>query len=191
MLERGLDLCQVFNLLLWFPETAAALGCAYTFAGRVTEALPLLEEAEQRDAAMGTTGGHALRVWLCERGLSAGRPHAGGDPTGWTCPRLARTHKERGHEAWAPAAPGEIAAHQAPQKSSRPHITTGRPSPWPTNSACALAHCCLGLGTLYARTGQRQQARAELSAAIEMYCAMDMIRWLLQAETALAQVEER
>ena len=29
------------------------------------------------------------------------------------------------------------------------------------------AHCHLGLGTLYATTGQREQARAELSTAID------------------------
>jgi hypothetical protein len=36
------------------------------------------------------------------------------------------------------------------------------------------AHCHLGLGTLYDRTGQRQQARTELFAAIDLYRAMDM-----------------
>ena len=51
-----------------------------------------------------------------------------------------------------------------------------------------LAHCHLGLGTLYARIGQRQQARAELSAAMELYCAMDMTFWLPHVETMLAQV---
>ena len=54
-----------------------------------------------------------------------------------------------------------------------------------------VAHCHLGLGTLYAKTGQREQARAELSTAIEMYRAMAMTVWLPQAEVALAQVEER
>jgi hypothetical protein len=54
-----------------------------------------------------------------------------------------------------------------------------------------VAHCHLGLGTLYARTGQRQQVRAELSTAIAMYRAMEMTFWLPQAEVALAQVEER
>ena len=54
-----------------------------------------------------------------------------------------------------------------------------------------VAHCHLGLGTLYAKTGQRQQARAELSTAIAMYRAMEMTFWLPQAEVALAQVEER
>jgi hypothetical protein len=49
-------------------------------------------------------------------------------------------------------------------------------------------HCHLGLGTLHARTGRRQQAHAELSAAITLYRAMDMTFWLPQAEAVLAQV---
>jgi hypothetical protein len=51
------------------------------------------------------------------------------------------------------------------------------------------AHCHLSLGTLYARTGQRQQTHAELSAAINLYRAMDMTFWLPQAEAALEQVD--
>ena len=51
------------------------------------------------------------------------------------------------------------------------------------------AHCHLGLGTLYAKTGQPEQARAELSTAIALYRAMEMTFWLPQAEAALAQVE--
>jgi hypothetical protein len=50
------------------------------------------------------------------------------------------------------------------------------------------AHCHRGLGTLYAKTGRQEQARAELSTAIEIYRAMEMAFWLPQAETALAQV---
>jgi hypothetical protein len=50
------------------------------------------------------------------------------------------------------------------------------------------AHCQRGLGTLYARQGRRQQARAALAAAIDLYCDMEMIFWLPQAEAARAQV---
>ena len=53
------------------------------------------------------------------------------------------------------------------------------------------AHCHHGLGTLYARSGQREQARAELLTAITMYQAMDMTFWLPETEATLAQVEGR
>ena len=48
------------------------------------------------------------------------------------------------------------------------------------------AHCHLGLGTLYAAIGQREQARTVLSTAIALYRDMDMTFWLPQAEAALA-----
>ena len=52
-------------------------------------------------------------------------------------------------------------------------------------------HCHRGLGTLYAATGQWEQARTALATAIEMYQSMDMRFWLPQTEAALAQVEGR
>jgi hypothetical protein len=54
-----------------------------------------------------------------------------------------------------------------------------------------VAHCLLGLGTLYAKIDCPEPARTELSAAIALYRAMDMTFWLPQAEAALAQVEGR
>ena len=60
--------------------------------------------------------------------------------------------------------------------------------PQPVGMRPLQAHCHRGLGTLYATTGQREQARAELSTAIAMYHAMDMTFWLPRAKTALVQV---
>ena len=40
-----------------------------------------------------------------------------------------------------------------------------------------------------AAIGRQEQARAELSTAIELYRAMDMTFWLPETEVALAQVE--
>jgi uncharacterized protein HemY len=51
------------------------------------------------------------------------------------------------------------------------------------------AHCRRGLGTLYARRGQWEQARTELGAALDLYQAMAMTFWLAQVEAVLAQVE--
>ena len=193
VLERCLDLCRVYNILLWFPETASALGCAYACAGRVAEALPLLEQAEQRGAAMGTMGGQSLRVgYVSEAYLLAGRMQEAVQLAGRALD-LARAHKERGHEAWALRLLGEIAAHQAPPEiePAAHHYRQALALAEELGMRPLVAHCHLGLGTLYAKTGQREQARAELSTAIEMYRAMEMTFWLPQAEAALAQVEER
>ena len=54
-----------------------------------------------------------------------------------------------------------------------------------------VAHCHRGMGTLYATTGQWEQARVELTTALEMYRAMEMTFWLPEAEAVLAQVERQ
>ena len=51
------------------------------------------------------------------------------------------------------------------------------------------AHCHLGLGKLYRRVGRREEARAELSAAIGMLREMGMTLWLPEAEGELAKTD--
>jgi hypothetical protein len=50
---------------------------------------------------------------------------------------------------------------------------------------------CPRWSTLYAITGQREQAGAALATAIAMYQSMDMTFWLPQTEAALAQLAGR
>jgi tetratricopeptide (TPR) repeat protein len=53
-----------------------------------------------------------------------------------------------------------------------------------------VAHCHLGLGKLYQRTGQRAQAREHLTAATTMYGDMNMRFWVEQAEAELRQCND-
>jgi MalT-like TPR region len=92
-----------------------------------------------------------------------------------------------------PAPPGDIAAHREPPETEQAeaHCRQALTLAEALGMRPLVAHCHRSLGTLYATTGQREQARAELSAAITLYRAMDMTFWLPQAEAALAQVEGR
>jgi hypothetical protein len=45
-----------------------------------------------------------------------------------------------------------------------------------------VAHYHLGLGTLYRRKGQREQAQEHLATAMTMYREMGMTYWLEKAE---------
>src|SRR5207249_1956862 len=74
MLEHGLQLCQEGPLAIWSSTLAAALGAAYTLAGRVSEALPLSERAVAWDTSMELMSDHALcMAWLSEAYLLADR----------------------------------------------------------------------------------------------------------------------
>jgi len=48
-----------------------------------------------------------------------------------------------------------------------------------------VAHCHLGLGKLYRRTGKREQAQEHLTTATTMYRERDMRFWLEKAEVEM------
>jgi class 3 adenylate cyclase/tetratricopeptide (TPR) repeat protein len=193
VLERGLGLCQVANILTWFPTVAAALGYAYTLAGRVAEALPLLKQAAAPDTSRGISAGHARRVaYLSEVYLLTDDMD---EAMGLALSALAfaRDLKARGNEAYALRLLGEIHTHQDPLEAEAAEVAyrQGLALAVELGMRPLQAHCHLGLGTLYVKVGQMETARTELSAAIELYRAMEMTFWLPQAEAMLAQVEGR
>jgi tetratricopeptide (TPR) repeat protein len=106
---------------------------------------------------------------------------------------LTRAHQERGHEAYALRLLGEIAARHEPPivEQAETYYSQALALAEELGMRPLQAHCHRGLGLLYARTDQVEQARAALMTAIELYRAMDMTFWLPQTEAALAQVEKR
>jgi tetratricopeptide (TPR) repeat protein len=193
VLEPGLALCRASGNRAWLRTIGAGLGYASALQGRLAEGRALLEEAISENLQTGALQDHASRVaWLSEVCRLAGR-----NEEAWQHARqaldLARQQKERGNEALALHQLGVVLAHADP-----PDVVQAEAY---CQQALALAealgmrplqaHCHLGLGTFYATTGQRQQARTALSAAIDLYQAMDMTLWLPQAEAALTQVEDQ
>jgi class 3 adenylate cyclase/tetratricopeptide (TPR) repeat protein len=49
------------------------------------------------------------------------------------------------------------------------------------------AHCHLGLGKLYRRTGKREQAQEHLTTSSSMYCEMGMTYWLKQVDAVMTE----
>jgi tetratricopeptide (TPR) repeat protein len=178
MLERAMGLCQDWHIPLFLPELAAA-------------GLALVEHGVEQEVASDRPRRRlALFVaWLSEAYLLAGRL---GDAHQRAAQALdlARQYQQRGNQAWALWLLGESTARQA--------SLDGEPAASHYRQALALAeelgmrplqaHCHRGLGMLYAQTGQRELAHAALAAAIDLYRAMDMTFWLLQAKAALVQV---
>ena len=105
----------------------------------------------------------------------------------------AREHQEQGHQAYALHLLGDIAAHRDPPESEQAetHYRQALALAEELGMRPLQAHCHRGLGMLYAKTGQQEQARVELSTATNLYRAMEMTFWLPEVEAALAQVEGR
>ena len=81
LLERAMGICQDADLPLFFPRMAAALGAAYTLAGRIADAVPLLTQAMEQTTA---TEMAAFRRSVVSPGGGAG---AGWPPGGGARPR--------------------------------------------------------------------------------------------------------
>jgi predicted ATPase/class 3 adenylate cyclase len=187
VLERGLALSEALHVPDMIPLCRVRLGAAYALSGRVTEALPLLEQVLEQGVAMSRT---SYAVWLGEGYVLAGRVEEA-MPLGQQALEAARAQQQRGYQAYAMWLLGDIAARQDPPETepAENYYREALVLAEELGMRPLVAHCHHGLGTLYAKLGQREQVRAELSAAIDLYRAMEMTFWLPQAEAALAQTE--
>jgi tetratricopeptide (TPR) repeat protein len=191
LLERAVYICREAGLPGYFPECAMALGALYTLGGRGADAIPLLTQVlDQTRAADIVATQVRCRLSFGEAQLHAGRLEEAHALTTKTL-ALAREHQEPGNEADALHLLGELALRREPPACEqagdfyRQALTLAAE----LGMRPLQAHCHRGLGTLYSQTGQAEQARTELSTAIEMYREMEMAFWLPETEKALAELK--
>jgi predicted ATPase len=175
-LERAVALSQNANDLS-FGLLAPHLALAYAMADRAMDALTVLGQFGGNPTVCGEayllTGCVEEAHRLAQRGLDN-----------------ARQRKRRGQEAQALWLLGEIAMRRDPPDvtPAAAHYRQSLTLAEELGMRPLVAHCHRSWGTLYAMAGQWEQARTELSTAIEMYRSMEMTFWLPEAEATLAQV---
>ncbi len=190
VLDQGVALCRALDISIWFPWVASSLGYSYVLSGRVAEGIPWLEEALEKASAMGNMANQSLRVsYLAEAHLLAGRTEEALQQVARAL-QLSREHKERGSEAWALRLLGETYSHPdaLDAEKAEDHYRQALTLASELGMRPLIAHCLMGLGALYVRTGREEKGREELTAAMDMYRDMEMTFWLEKAEEALAQV---
>jgi class 3 adenylate cyclase/tetratricopeptide (TPR) repeat protein len=189
-LERGLEVCNTTNIPLLFPVTASPLGAVYALAGRLSDALPLLEDAVERAGVMRRIVDQSLyHAWLSEALVRVGRLEEAMN-FALRALDLAVGYKESGNRAWILRLLGDI---HAQRDAGCLEQAEGR-----YRDALALAdelgmrplraHCHLSLGLLYERAGRSHEALSSLRNARELFHKMEMGFWLPQVEAALARV---
>ncbi len=84
---------------------------------------------------------------------------------------------------------GEIAVHREPPDIANAEACYRQALALaePRGMRPLVAHCHLGLGKLYRRTGKLQEAQEHLTTATTMYREMEMTYWLEKVE---AEMEE-
>ena len=188
-LEHGFALCRSTEQHLWLGEIAADLGLAYARAGRVDDAMPVLEFALKETA---TTG---LRFTYARQHAQVGEAYRLAGQRGEAA-RLAsialeaaRAHKQRGQEAAALWLSAEIAAAALEGERAEADYQHAMVLGSEIGLRPLIAHCHLGLGKVSRRTGKREEAREHLTTAMTLYHEMGMRFWLEQAEAERAALQ--
>ncbi len=174
---------QTGNVVIQLPWAFAS--SAWTQLSEASEALNRLREGEQLLDRQVTSGIVALRGWAYH---SIGR----------ACLSLGRLDEARslgdravessaGHHGFTAHALhllGDIATHpdRFDAEGGEAHYRQALVLAEPRGMRPLVAHCHLGLGKLYRRKSQHDQAREHLTSAMTMYREMDMRFWLEQAE---------
>jgi class 3 adenylate cyclase/tetratricopeptide (TPR) repeat protein len=186
VLEIGLDLCRARDIALWRPHVASILAQAYARAARVGEALSVLDGVAWRastyaEAFVNVTRGEVYL--LTERRDEAVR-------LAGRALQIARGRGERGREAWTLRLLAEIAANAEPTDATEAEAQFYEAVTLASMLGMRplVAHCHLGLGKLYRRTGKHEKAQEHLTTATTMYREMGMTYWLEQAETEMREL---
>jgi DNA-binding NtrC family response regulator/tetratricopeptide (TPR) repeat protein len=185
-LERSRRISEARGIKIFFRTIASALGSAYSLSGRSREAVSLLEEAREWTAGQPLGGGALLASELGMAYLLLGRLADARNAAGEAL-EIARRRSERGVEAWVLLLWGEIYAGQEPpdiEHAEAPYAAAMERAN-ELGMRPLLAHCHLGLGKLYRRTGKREQALKCLTTAATMYREMEMTYWLEKAEAEM------
>ena len=180
---RAHSLAESAGLTFMLAFSSAYLGYALALSGNIEEAEPLLEHAVHLGESRGIAASYAeWLVLLGEVRLGRGRADDA-RALGERALHRSREKQERATTARALRLLGDIAAGDAVGAAAATRAY---------REAAALAaelgmrplvaHCHLGLGKLYRRTGEGARAREHLSTATTMYREMGMRFWLERAE---------
>jgi tetratricopeptide (TPR) repeat protein len=183
VLERCLDLCRTWQFAVAIPAVAAPLGTAYALAGRVDEALPLVADALEEFRRRQIYNPPGL-ILLCAgmTCLTAGRID---EAASHAREALALTRRlgARGSEGHALCLAGDVASTGG-AADAEGYYREALALADELGIRPLVAHCHLGLGKLYRRTGKREQTQEHLRTATAMYRDMGMHFWLEQAEAS-------
>jgi class 3 adenylate cyclase/tetratricopeptide (TPR) repeat protein len=180
-LERCLDVCRTWEVVVGTPVVAATLAAGYALASRADEALPLIAGAIEEDRTRPMHRWPAL-ILLCAgmTYLSAGRIDEAASHTREAL-ALTRRLRARGSEAHALCLAGDVASTGGAEDAEA-HYREALALAGELGMRPLVAHCHLGLGKLYRRTDKREQAQEHLTTATTMYREMGMTYWLEKAE---------
>jgi class 3 adenylate cyclase/tetratricopeptide (TPR) repeat protein len=187
-IEHGIAVLRSGNVVFLLPLAIASSAGLLAQLGEASGALDRLREVEQLLERQAPREGHTWAYSALGRAcLLLGRL----DEARRLCARAVESAPGRpGFAAHALHLLGDIATHpdRLDAESGEAHYQKALTLAEPRGMRPLVAHCHLGLGKLYRRTGRRQEAQEHLATATTMYREMDMWFWLERAEAEMREL---
>ena len=183
LVEHWTDIPRTLDVAVLLPWAVASSAWALAQIGEASEALSRVREGEQlleRQAARGIVGHRGWAYHAVSRAcLLLGRLD---EARRLGCRSVESSQRQPGFAAHALHLLGDITTHpdRFDAESGAAHYREALALAQLHGMRPLVAHCHLGLGKLYRRTGKPEHARENLTAATTMYREMDMDFWLEQ-----------
>jgi class 3 adenylate cyclase/tetratricopeptide (TPR) repeat protein len=190
-LEVAIKALRDAGLQVWVVSGSAMLGYSLAMTGRLSEGIALLRAAIEQAARGRRTNEAYWMADLCEAQLRGGQVAEARDLAERALD-LSRQRNERSTEARILYLVGEISAQSLGQDergAAEHHYVTAVALAEELGMRPLVAHCHLGLGKLYRRTGKREQAHEHLTTATTMYREMGMTYWLEKVQREIKELE--
>jgi tetratricopeptide (TPR) repeat protein len=197
VIEHGIAALRMGNIVADLPTMVAASAWVLAQVGEASEALTRLREGALLLQCHTAWGG----VLMTRSHQHAGMPYQSMGRAALLLDRLdeaqslgerAITYSSFRHSDIAHALHllGDIATHPDRFDAERgeAHYCKALALAEPRGMRPLIAHCHLGLGKLYRRTGQCEQAHEHLTIATTLYREMDMQFWLEQAAAEMKEL---
>ena len=183
LLERSMEICRVWDLRQNLLRVEVALGNAFAATGRVGEAMPLLELTNERARTSW------MRVQLAEGYLLVGKLEEATSLANQVL-ESSQTQGYRGHTALSLYVLAESLLHAdvSDMAKAEDHYDHAMALANELRMRPLVAHCHVGLGKLYRRTGDYEKAKTQLANGVAMMREMEMGLWLEKAEAELKEL---
>ncbi len=193
LLERAHEACLVTQIRLLLPISAASLGYALVRTGQISQGLSLLKHAielAKEEVVLGQISQQT--AWLAEALLRAGQPEQA-LAYATTALEIARKNGEKGEQAWAQWALGEVyrCSPQAKLRKAAAAFKEARNLAKGCEMLPLVAHCTLALGQLDLGRKTFGERSEQTEEALQLYKNLDMSTYASLVKLELDSPETR
>jgi len=188
ILERGIETCRRYDIVVWLAPLMASLGYAWARSGRAAEAVIMLRDANEHAAATGLRFYRTLaELWFAEALRLEGQLE---DATAHASSALAQAqcYGEVGNEAYARRLLGDLYAAGPTAADAVDELRQALALAMSRNMRPLAARCQVSLAVTLGRLNRADEARPLLTSALATFRDVALGDGIAAVEAALNEL---